>query len=302
VGKTHLLEGIWKAARRSPRRHTAVYLSAEQFATDFLQALRGSGLPSFRSKYRGVDLLIIDDLHFLCGKKCTQVELLYTIDTLMREGRQLVFAGDRPPAEMCDLGPELTARLACGMVCRVDSPEFAVRLGLVRQFASRFALDVPEDVCRFVAERFSQHAREISGALCRLKATSDVTGQPVTLAFAQEALDDLLRQANRPIRLTDIEQAVCDAFGLEPKTLQSGRRAKNISHPRMLAMWLARKHTRAALTEIGYYFGGRSHSTVASAKKQVDRWLSCGEALDVADHTLPVDEAIRQVERCLRAV
>ena len=118
VGKTHLLEGIWSAAQRAARGQTAIYLSAEQFTTLFLEALRGSGLPNFRRKYRGVGLLILDDLQFLVGKRATQVELLHTVDTMLREGRQLVFSADRPPAELAELGPELTTRLGSGMVCR----------------------------------------------------------------------------------------------------------------------------------------------------------------------------------------
>ena len=131
VGKTHLLEGIWTAARRSHQRLTVVYLSAEQFTSHFLEALRGSGLPSFRRKYRGVGLLMIDDLQFFVGKRATQVELLHTIDTFLREGRQLVFAADRSPAELAELGPELTTRLTSGLVCRIEPPDYATRLGIV---------------------------------------------------------------------------------------------------------------------------------------------------------------------------
>ena len=301
VGKTHLLEGIWTAARKSRRGTAAVYLSAEQFTSGFLEALRGSGLPSFRRKYRGVDLLIIDDLQFLCGKRATQIELLYTIDTLMREGRQLVFAGDRRPEELSDLGPELATRLQSGMVCRVEPPDYETRLGIVAQMARRFRLSLPDEVARLIASRLTQHARQLSGALCRLQAAGQAWGKPISLAMAEETLDDMIRADCPVVRLPDIEKAVCKTFGLEPKTLQSDRRAKRISHPRMLAMWLARKYTRSALTEIGHYFGRRSHSTVISAQKRVDGWLSAGTSVELADQTWNVDEAIRQVEEQLRA-
>jgi len=301
VGKTHLLEGIWTAVRRGRRGTAAVYLSAEQFASGFLEALRGSGLPSFRRKYRGVDLLIIDDLQFLCGKRATQIELLYTIDTLMREGRQLVFAGDRRPEELSDLGPELATRLQSGLVCRIEPPDYDTRLGIVAQMARRFRLNLPDEVARLIASRLTQHARQLSGALCRLQAAGQAWGKPITLAMAEETLADMIHAASPVVRLPDIEKAVCKTFGLEPKTLQSGRRAKRISHPRMLAMWLARKYTRSALTEIGHYFGRRSHSTVISAQKRVDRWLSAGSSVELADRTWNVDEAIRQVEEQLRA-
>ena len=303
VGKTHLLQGIWTAARKARPNLTAIYLSAEQFTSGFLQALRGSGLPSFRQKYRGVDLLVIDDLQFFCGKQAryTQMELLYTIDTLGREGRQTVFAADRPPAELADLGAELIARLQGGMVCRIEPSGYETRLGIVAQMARRMGLAVPESVRQFIAARLTSHARELSGALCRLEATSRAVGKPIDLAMAEEALSDLVRASNRVVRLPDIAKAICETFSLEPSSLQSGRKSKRVSQPRMLAMWLARKYTRAALSEIGHYFGRRSHSTVVSAQKRVNGWLAAGKTLDMADSAWKIDEAIRKVEQRLLA-
>lgn len=301
VGKTHLLEGLWTAFRKRARNATAVYLSAEQFTSHFLEALRGSGLPSFRRKYRGVSLLILDDLQFLVGKRATQIELLHTVDTLMRERRQLVFAADRSPAELAELGPELTTRLASGMVCRIDPPDYATRLGIVAQLSRRMKIELPRDAQEYVAAKLTNHARELSGALCRLRATGEALGRPITLALAQESLAEMIHHGSRAVRLNDIERAVCDVFGLDPSSLQTDDKSSRVSHPRMLAMWLARKHTRAALSEIGRYFGRRSHSTVVSAQKRVDRWMSSGQPLHLAERTWEVDEAIRQVERHLAA-
>ena len=301
VGKTHLLEGVWTAARKSHGRLTTIYLSAEQFTSQFLEALRGSGLPSFRRKYRGVGVLVLDDLQFFVGKRATQVELLHTIDTFLQEGRQLVFAADRSPPELPELGPELITRLTSGLVCRIEPPDHATRLGILGQMAKRMKLHVPADVQQFVASRLTSHARELSGALCRLSATSQSLGRPITLAMAEESLADLLTHSGRAVKLHDIEKAVCDVFGLEPASLQSDMKGKRVSHPRMLAMWLARKHTRAALSEIGHFFGRRSHSTVVSAQKRVDGWMTCGERLDLAEQHCPIDDAIRQVERRLAA-
>jgi len=301
VGKTHLLEGIWTAVRKASRQLTAIYLSGEEFTTYFLEALRGSGLPSFRRKYRGVDLLILDDLQFLAGKRATQVELLHTVDTLLRQGRQLVFAADRSPAELGELLPELTTRLEGGMVCRIEPPDYATRLGILAQMAARRRMDLPPEVQQLIASRLTNHARELSGALCRLQATSQALGRPITLPLAEEALAEMIRQGSRVVRLPDIERAVCDVFGVEPASLHSQGKAKRVSHPRMLAMWLARKHTRAALSEIGEFFGRRSHSTVISAQKRVDGWMAAGEPLVLAERTWDVDEAIRQVERKLQA-
>jgi len=301
VGKTHLLQAILAAARGSRLGQSAVYLTAEQFTTYFLEALRGSGLPSFRQKYRGVKLLLVDDLQFFRGKRSTLVELLYTVDTLQRRDHQLVFAADRPLAELADLGAELIARLSAGNECPIRRPDYATRLDIVEQMARRFGLSVPREVQEFIAARLTSHARELSGALCRLRATSEAFHRPINLAMAEQSLDEMIRHSYRVVRLPDIQKAVCDVLGIQPESLQAGRRAKRISHPRMLAMWLARKHTRAALSEIGHFFGRRSHSTVVSAQKRVDAWLANREQLELADRTLGVDEAIQRVEQALLA-
>lgn len=303
VGKTHLVEAICRATRKARPGVSAVYLTAEQFTTGFLQALRGSGLPSFRQKYRGVSVLVIDDLQFFCGKnaRCTQLELLYTIDSFLRERRQIVFTSDRPPAELAELGREMCTRLEGGMVCRIDPPEYETRLGIVRQMALRFEVRLPDEVQSLLASRLTTHARELSGAVCRLRATSRALGRPIDLAMAEEALADLIRPGARLVRLPDIAKAVCETFGLEPRSLQSGRKAKSVSCPRMLAMWLARKHTRAALSEIGQYFGRRSHSTVISAQKRVDAWLAQNVPVETGEGPCAIDQAIRQVEQRLRA-
>jgi chromosomal replication initiator protein len=301
IGKTHLLQGIWNTLRRSRHAGRVIYLSAEQFTTSFLDALRGSGLPSFRRKYRGVEVFLLDDLHFVCGKRATQVELLHTADELLREGRQLVFAADRPPNELAALGPELIGRLQSGMVCPMEPPDAATRLGIVGRMARRMEISMPADVQEYVATSFVSHARELSGALCRLQATSQAFGCPISMAMAEEALADMIRSSAPAVRLPDIERAVCDVFGVSADELQSECKSKVFANPRMLAMWLARKHTRAALSEIGQFFGRRSHSTVLSAQKRIDVWMASGKRIELANRVWSVCEAIQQVEKRLRA-
>jgi len=301
VGKTHLLEGIWRAARAARPGSRVVYLTAEQFTTYFLAALRGSGLPNFRQKYRGVDLLLVDDLQFFVGKSSTQVELVYTIDTLLREGRQLVLAADRDPKQIGQLNRDLVTRLQGGMTCPIVLPDYATRLGIVGQMSRRFGMRVPPDVQQYVATHLTAHARELSGALCHLQAAGEAWGRPIDMPLAEQALAELIRTSGRVVRLADVENAVCQVFGVEPAALHSGRRDQQVSHPRMLAMYLARKHTGAAFSEIGRYFGSRSHSTVVSAGKRIVRWMAEQKRVRVADHPWQVEDAIRQVERTLSA-
>ena len=300
VGKTHLLEGIWGKLRCSRKLRRVVYLSAEQFTGYFLEALHGSGLPNFRRKYRDTELLIVDDVQFLVGKKATLLEFLHTIDVNLREGRQLVFAADRPPAELTELGADVIGRISSGLVCRLDSPGQEARRKIASQLAKQCHCHMPESVFAHIASNFSGDARLLRGAINRLKATSQALNKPVTLHMAEEALAEMIQSTCRAVRLNDIERAVCDEFGLDPKTLQSDRKAKSVSHPRMLAMWLARKYTRAAFSEIGHYFGRRSHSTVISAQKKVQRWLNDGCQVQLADRTWNLEDALERVENRLR--
>ncbi len=300
VGKSHLLESIWCSVRMSSRNSRCVYLSAEQFTTYFLEALQGSGLPSFRRKYRDVDLLVLDDIQFFAGKQATITEFLHTSDALLRDGRQLVFAADRPPAELAALGPEILGRMTGGLVCEVQPPDEATREELARRMAADLELAVPPSVLRYIAEEFFGDARQIRGALHRLKATVQTWGSPLSLQSAEESLQELISSHRRAVRLNDINRVVCSTFGLNPDALQSTKKSKSISQPRMLAMWLARKHTRAALTEIGQYFGRRSHSTVIAAQKRVNGWMQTNSPIFTAEGGLLTSEAIRKVEAQLK--
>ena len=302
VGKTHLLEGICSRSREVHPGMNTLFLSAEQFTTNFLDALHGRrGLPGFRRACRSAHLLVIDDLQFFVGKRATLVELQHTVDDLLRQGRQMVFACDRELESLEGLGAELLARLRGGMNARILPPDEEVRRGIVATCAERRGLVLPADVVDFVAAHITRHARELAGAVNRLEATSHMLGLPVSLGMAREALADLVRSSARSVRLADVERAVCSAFGIEAGSLQSACRARKVNHPRMLAMFLARKHTPSALAEIGTYFGRRSHSTVISAHKAVGEWVAQGTRIVLADATWDVQEAIRRVEEVLRA-
>lgn len=299
VGKTHLLESVWSAVRSRSRR--VVYLAAEQFTSYFLTALHGGGLPSFRNKYRDVDLLIIDDVQFFSGKRATIVEVQNTIDQLLREGRQIVLAADRAPAHLKELGPELTARLAGGLVIGMEPADEATRFGIAKRLADDRQLSLDESVLQWLAKNLSGDARQISGALHRLNVTREILGHWPTESETAEALGELIRQQTPTVRLGDIESAVCDVFGIDRRVLNSGKKTRSISHPRMLAMWLARKHTPSALSEIGEFFGKRSHSTVVSARNKVETWLSDGMEVELADRRCSIQDAILQVEHRLQA-
>lgn len=301
-GKTHLLEGILAEARRRDLVRRAVYLSSEQFTTQFVDALRGSGLPNFRRKYRDVELLVLDDLQFFAGKRATIVELQHTLDHLLRSGRQIVLAADRPPSELNELGGELIARFTGGLVCGIELPERSTRLKIVQKLAEKRRMEVPAEVAGLIADHIHGDVRQIAGALNRLHASSFALSRPITVDLATQALSDIFRAAQKVVRLPDVEKAICEVFGIDASALHSKKKSRTISHPRMLAMWLSRKYTRAAFADIGEYFGNRTHSTVISAQKKVDQWVAEKSNVSMPQGDIDIQEIIRRLEQRLRAV
>lgn len=299
-GKTHLLEGIWRQARESGRLRRVASLSAEQFLTQFLDALHGTGLPSFRRKYRDLDLLILDDLQFLAGKRNTAVELQHTVDQLLRDRKQIVFSSDRPPEELAGLGDDLAARLRGGLVVGIAAADVSTRRGILQQLASKKHYAVPDSILDWMATEMPGDARALAGALNRLIAAHEVLGEALTPEFAQRTLADLVRAGRHQISPHDVVNVVCEVFGLEKQTLLSGEKTALVSHPRMLAMWLMRKLTRASLTEIGKSLGRKSHTTVLSAENKVMQWISGGKRVRLAQGECSVTDALDRLQIRLR--
>ncbi|MBX7165613.1 MAG: chromosomal replication initiator protein DnaA [Pirellulales bacterium] len=301
TGKTHLLEALWSELRISRPQAHLIYQRAEQFTSQFVEALRGSGMPAFRRKYRHAQLLILDDLQFFSNKRATLDELLYTIDQLQDSGGQVVLAADRSPSELTCLGPELASRLQGSMVCRIDPADEATRRAIMRRVADRQGLELGDEVEAFIAARLRGDGRELIGAIHRLRVEVEATGRAIDVEMARTTLAELFVAAQRPVQLPEIEQAICEVCGVRPADLQSSSRAKEATYPRMLAMYLARKLTTAAFSEIGAYFGQRKHTTVISATNKVALWRETNEIVRLGGASLPVDELVRRVEARLRA-
>ena len=299
-GKTHLLEGICSESRRQKNRKSVLFMTAEQFTTSCIEGMK-QGMVTFRNRFRDISALLIDDFHFFQKKTATQNELLRTIDVLKSQGVQLIFTGDKPLKELVEIRPELLARLEAGMVCEIQPPEKEMLYTVFQQMIAQRSVPITEEVSRFVVSRLNTHARQLSGALNRLHTTFLTSGKPITIAMAEEVLDDLIRCNRKAVRLPDIEKVVCETFGIGNQSLQSKSRAKQVAYPRMLAMWLARKYTRNALSEIGKYFGDRTHSTVVSAQKKVENWINENAELDCFDQHCSISDVLQKVERLLQA-
>jgi len=302
MGKTHLIEGVYRRIRRQFPSLQVMVLTSEAFANYFTGALREHTLPSFRQRFRNVDVLLVDDIDFLESKRVIQEEFLHTFKQLESHGRQIVLTSDRHPRLLDKLSEELTTRFLSGLVCRIEAPDLETRERIVEHKAARMDAEFSAEALRFVAQRFKNNVRELEGALNCLETYYHLSHKRVSLSAARQVLADLERDCIRIVRMTDVEQTVCSFFGLESKDLKSPRRHRSISQPRMLAMFLIRRHTQAAYSEIGQFFGGRNHSTVMSADKKVKTWLKDRIPIKVASQTWPLDELLETLEQQLHAI
>jgi chromosomal replication initiator protein len=298
-GKTHLLEGIYCEVRRRHPTLKTVYLTAEAFTNYFTQALRGHSLPGLRERFRTCDVLLVDDVDFLEGKTATQEEFLHTFDQLARNGRQVVVSSDRHPRLLERISGELATRFISGLTCRVQVPDFDGRLEILECKTRELRIAVKPEALRHVAGKFNRNVAELLGALNCLATQHELTDRPVGMTAARSVLCELERDCLKMVGLPDIERAVCEFFRVTPKDLKSAKRTRSISQPRMLAMFLMRKHTRAAYSEIGDHFGGRNHATVISAEKRVRDWITTGETVRVATETWPMSEVVAAIEQRL---
>ena len=301
TGKTHLLEGLYRELRRRHAGLQVVYLTAEQFTNHFTQAYRNHTLPAFRQRFRTVDVLLVDDVDFLDAKRVVQEEFLHTFQQLESQGRLVVACAGRHPRLIEKISDELRTRFLSGMVCRLELPDLDTRERIAVGKARRMNAEFTPEALRYVAQRFSAGVRELEGALNCLQVYYRMTGKRVGLTAARQVLGDLERDCLRVVRLADIERVVCDLFGVDAADLKSSRRTRSVTEPRMLAMYLARKHTRAAYSEIGEYFGGRNHATVISADRKVAGWLAADVSVKIASQTWRMSEVMETLQQQLQA-
>jgi chromosomal replication initiator protein len=299
TGKTHLLEGIYAGLRKTQPEWRVVYVTAEDFTNRFVQAMRLGKLGGFRKHFREADALLLDDLHFLASKRATQEEFLHTFDALLADERQVVLTCDSHPRLSDQFMPELADRLLGGAVWALAPPDAETRLALLRSKNLRAGAEpaVPDAVLHYLAGQLRGNVRELEGALNSVAHYGRVAGRKVDLELAREALGDLLRHSVRVVQLADVDRAVCAALRLEAGALQSKKRAWQHAHPRMLAVYLARRHTAATYTEVGRYFGGRNHSTAVAAEKKVRQWVQEDAALALGERQVRVRELLERIER-----
>jgi chromosomal replication initiator protein len=297
-GKSHLLEGAYVGLRKARPEWRVAFTTAEEFTHRFLQAMRAGKLGGFRKQFRDADALLADDINFLAGKKATQEEFLHTLDALERDGRPVICTCDGHPRLADELAPELINRLMGGALWGLAYPDQETRLAILRSKNVRAGSDaLPEAVMQVLAAELRGNVRELEGAMNTVRHLARATSRPLDVALAREALAEMIRHSVRLVQLVDIDRAVCSVLGLEAGTLQTAKRGWQVSHPRMLAIYLARKHTAASYAEIGHYFGQRNHSTAVAAEKKVRSWRDADKPLPFGKHNLRVKDLLERVEQ-----
>jgi len=278
LGKTHLLNAIGNhVAERTDLR--IAYVTTEQFTNEVINSIRYDKMVDLRKRYRSIDMLLIDDVQFLAGKERTQEEFFHTFNSLYEARKQIVVSSDRFPREMPDMEERLRSRFGWGLVADLQQPDVETRIAILRKKSEDEGISLPEGVIQFLAENMKSNIRELEGALVRVGAYSSLTGQPITMEMAKNVLRDVIGDKKKVIAMDDIQEAVATRFHVKIAELKSRRRSKTLVHPRQIAMHLCRELTDASFPEIGRQFGGKDHTTIIHACKQIAKAKEADAAL-----------------------
>lgn len=270
LGKTHLMHAIWHAIRaRTPERRV-VYLSAENFVNRFIQALRAKTTISFKEQFRGVDVLMVDDVQFVFGKDASQEEFFHTFNSLIEQNKQIIISSDKAPVELDSVEDRMRSRLGSGLVADIHATTYELRLGILQTKVEQAKVRIPEKVLEFLAHKIVSNVRELEGALNRIVAHATLVGREITLETAADVLQDLIRVADRKITIEEIQIRVSQHYNIKVAEMHSPRRARAVARPRQVAMYLAKQLTSCSLPQIGRKFGNRDHTTVMHAVRKID--------------------------------
>jgi chromosomal replication initiator protein len=270
LGKTHLIQAICHHIKSNSVPDVKIcYVSSEKFTNELIDAIVHRSTSAFRQKYRNLDVLVIDDIHFIAGKESTQEEFFHTFNTLYDAHKQIVFSSDRPPKEITNLQERLVSRFGWGLATDIQPPDLETRVAILKKKIEREPVNVPEEVIFFIAQLIKTNIRELEGALIRTIAYSLLEEAPVSLELTKEVLKDLLKEPTKLITIDFIQRCVVEEFGISLQDLKTKRRNKQVVFPRQIAMYLSRELTELSLPEIGELFGGKDHTTVLHSYKKI---------------------------------
>lgn len=288
LGKTHLIQGICNRMRSQQPTATWRYVSGEEFTNEYIAAVKAGNTDAFRARYRGVDLLAIDDIHFLENKRATQDEFFHTYNAINASGKVVVLTSDRHPRGLASFSEPLINRLVAGMVVEVGAPDFETRRKILEQRRGVLGCRIDDLVLDYLARNISSNVRELEGALTKLALVARTLHQPITLELAQAHLRDLAQRRDTPLNCAGILQHVASHFGLTPEQIHSRSRDRTVALARGLAIYLVRKHCTMSYPEMGRAIGGKNHSTIVMAYQRIEelvrgnlvvRWKRSGQDL-----------------------
>ncbi|MHA6481591.1 chromosomal replication initiator protein DnaA [Paenibacillus sp. strain BS8-2] len=280
LGKTHLMHAIGHYIMDHNPNTRVLYISSEKFTNEFINAIRDSQGESFRTKYRNIDVLLIDDIQFLAGKEQTQEEFFHTFNALHEERKQIIISSDRPPKEIPTLEDRLRSRFEWGLITDIQAPDLETRIAILRKKAKAENLDIPNEAMNYIANQIDTNIRELEGALIRVVAYSSLINADITSHLAAEALKDIIPSSRpRMITIQDIQTKVGEFYGLRLEEFKARKRTKAVAYPRQIAMYLSRELTDYSLPKIGEAFGGRDHTTVIHAHEKITQQLKIDQEL-----------------------
>lgn len=297
TGKTHLLEGLFLELRKKYGEVGVLYFTAEEFVTRFLTALRSDGMPAFRKQFREAQALLIDQLDFMERKHSSQDELTHTIQSLVKHGRFVAVTCSAHPKLLTQELPRLAEQLLGGGIWNLELPDHRTRQAIIQAKLGKYQMMLPPEVIAWLAERLRGSARELEGTLHQIRQRMLIDNRPATLPWVRSILNNLNHIVDKVITLEELEGVVCKRIGIDPARLKEPTRVRNISYPRMLVMYLARKLLNLSYTEIGQYYGGKTHTTAMAAERKVEQWLAEDAPLFSSLDRCPVRDIIEDVER-----
>jgi chromosomal replication initiator protein len=273
LGKTHLMHAIAHEIRAKTPHRKVLYLSAEKFMYRFIRALRFKDMMNFKEVFRSVDVLMIDDVQFIAGKDSTQEEFFHTFNALIDQGKQVILSSDKSPSDLNGIEDRLKSRLSWGLCADIHPSTYELRLGILQSKAEKAPIFIPANVIEFLAHKITSNIRELEGALTRVIAHAELIGTAITLEGTQDVLSDLLRSYDRKVTIDCIQKKICEHYAVKIADLHGARRNRQIVRPRQIAMYLCKKLTTRSLPDIGRTFGGRDHTTVLHAVRQVEELI-----------------------------
>jgi chromosomal replication initiator protein len=274
LGKTHLLNAIGNQIAETDPSANICYTTSEKFTNELINCLRYEKMTDFRNKYRNKDALLLDDIQFLGGKERTQEEFFHTFNSLYESHRQIVITSDKLPKDIGGLEERLRSRISWGLIADIQPPDIETKVAILCKKAELFNISLSSEVGLFMASNLGNNIRELEGALTRLRAYSSLTGNEISISMAKETLKDILSDRQKMITIDSIQKAAAATFNISVSDLKSSKRLKIYSIPRQISMYLCRTMTKCSYPEIGEKFGGKDHSTVIHAVRQVEKRLN----------------------------